>query len=280
MPVARTLDLDSLQLVLGCLENEKGLLFHMSLLNKQLYSLSLPLLYRFNTFRSLTRASKFCQALHNHSQSPARFVQKLYIMHITQSSKRAFWTEEAAAFAPLVHRTLPLFPNLQHLSITGTGFEIQQPLSHLPFSLESFSLLLPINAPLLEFLQTQKSLKHLGLCSPRLPFGKSDCLDPKGMTGEALLPNLSSLVSCPANFATLAPGRPINHATVHRCETHRWSALVPNLISGIDQSAGPIQTLRVDLGSVRDTRCVEFVASLGNTKAASTLEMLNLIPTV
>ncbi|CAE6522332.1 unnamed protein product [Rhizoctonia solani] len=78
------------------------------------------------------------------------------------------------------------------------------------------------------------------------------------MTGSALLPNLSSLVSC---------------------ETHRWNALMPSLISGIDRSTGPIKTLRVDLGSIRDTRCVDFVASLGNTNAASTLEMLTLIPT-
>ncbi|KAG8735857.1 hypothetical protein FRC11_002967 [Ceratobasidium sp. 423] len=278
MSQAWTLDPDTLQLVLGHLEHEKGFLFRMSFLNKGVYSLVLPILYRFNSFISITPASKFCRALHDHPQSPARFVQKLHV-HTVNNSQRLFWSKEAREFVRLIHTTLPLLLGLQDLRISGAEFETEQSLSELPFSLRSFGLLLPVAGSLGEFLKTQASLKHLELFSSRVPLGKNDCFDLRDVTDEPLLPNLNTLVACAETFSTLAPNRPIVNATVNWCRKHGCRTLMPSVISAIDQSTAWITALKVDLRSIRDTRCVDFVSSLGSTKAASTLETLTLVTT-
>ncbi|CAE6445253.1 unnamed protein product [Rhizoctonia solani] len=275
---AQTLDPDTLQLVLSHLEHEKGILFRMSLLNKGAHSLVLPILYRSNAFINITPASKFCRALHDHPQSPARFVQKLH-MHTVNPSNRRFWSTEARDFIHLIHATLPLLLGLQDLRISGPEFEMEQPLSELPFSLRSFGLLLPVAGSLGEFLQTQKSLKYLDLLSPRVPLGKNDCFELGDRTEEPLLPNLTTLVACSETFVALAPNHPIANATINWCQKHGCRALLSNVISAIDQSTAPIAALKVDLRSIRDTRCVDFVSSLGSTKATSTLEVLTLVTT-
>ncbi|CAE6538435.1 unnamed protein product, partial [Rhizoctonia solani] len=60
---------------------------------------------------------------------------------------------------------------------------------------------------------------------------------------------------------------------------HRDTVCMPRILSAIGLSTTPIQTLRVDLGSVRNTSCAEFLEHLGAVSTILSLERLTLVTT-
>ncbi|CAE6398661.1 unnamed protein product [Rhizoctonia solani] len=272
-----SLDLDTLGLVLGYVEEDKVVLLRMALLNKAVHSLTLPILYRSNTFKRVDVAYKFCQAVHNHPQYLGCFVQKLHLYN-TYGAVRTLWSNAAIKFVQIIPIILPLLPNLRDLIISGVEFETNAS-SLPPFSLRSFSLMLPVATSPWEFLQNQMSLKQLELRPHpvRTRLRKNDCLSLDGMPHGTLFPDLNILSGCSEIFATLAPRRPITHAFISGCQMHRDAVYMPRMISAISLSTRPLQSLRIDLASLHNASCVEFVEHLASVGTA--LESLMLITT-
>ncbi|KDN40067.1 hypothetical protein RSAG8_08388, partial [Rhizoctonia solani AG-8 WAC10335] len=139
-------------------------------------------------------------------------------------------------------------------------------------------LLLPVATPPWEFLQNQMSLKQLEFRSHsvRTRLRKNDCLSLDGIPHNTLFPELNTLSACSAIFATLTPGRPITHAGISVCQMHRDVVHMPKILSAIGLSTKLLQTLRIDLGSLHNTSCVEFIEHLGTIGAVVALEKLTL----
>ncbi|CAE6538440.1 unnamed protein product [Rhizoctonia solani] len=267
------LTLDVLALIIEQLAGDKHMLLEISVLQKEVYSLALPALYRSNDFLDLKGALRFCHAILHHPESPGRFVHRLYL-------QVPFWGIPSSPITPddsefeLIRMALGQMQNLQELSLFGFSLFNPIDLSNCPFKLKYLLITPPTNEFIARLIRNQPTIVELNVTSFTLGHL---CVNTDHFLGPEVLPNLSTVTGCPRLIGVLAPGRPIAHVLIQICGLHTLNkADILSDIASLDRSTTPIKSLYVDLDGHPEISGWNFVEHLRATKVPSSLVCLTI----